>query len=253
MTEYSGEGEKKQEDSEPSGADSEPGQEEDVEGRPYRPTVVDSGEGGEGASGDASGKDDQDVRSGEWKDIEKDAVSRQKIKEVLGNRYPVKEEIGRGGVGLVFRGWDRTLNREVAIKVQRPENRDLKGSTMRFFEEAQVQGQLSHPNICPVHEVGEDEEGRSYFVMKLVEGKSLQDVLDRRLKGAESAEYLPKLLEVFVKVCDAVAFAHDRGVIHRDLKPENVMIGALRRSAGDGLGTGEGSGSGGGRSDEEEP
>ncbi len=141
-------------------------------------------------------------------------------------RYAVDREIARGGMGAILRSVDRDLRRVVAMKVML---RDLdEQQKLRFVEEAQVCAQLSHPNIPPVHEMGFDEEGRLYFTMKLVKGRSLGDVLSELAEHPRTAEArfgLHKLLTVFVKVCDAMAFAHSRGVVHRDLKPENVMVG----------------------------
>jgi serine/threonine protein kinase len=91
-----------------------------------------------------------------------------------------------------------------------------------FLREAQVTGQLDHPNIVPIHELGRDAKGELYFTMKLVEGQSLR--ADRRRAGADS-DRCSTCLEIFVKVCDALAFAHARGVLHCDIKSANVMVG----------------------------
>jgi Leucine-rich repeat (LRR) protein len=97
----------------------------------------------------------------------------------------------------------------------------------RFVEEAQINGQLEHPNIVPVHELGVDAENRLYFTMKLVRGRTLADIIDLLARDpAQVAEFSRfRLLRVFIQVCNAVAFAHNRGVVHRDLKPSNIMIG----------------------------
>lgn len=140
----------------------------------------------------------------------------------LPERYHVQREIARGGMGVVLEARDQSLRREVALKVL------LDGSSSeahaRFVEEAQVQGQLEHPNICPVHELAEDLDGLPYFTMKRVRGEPLSARLRRIKEGRESHD-LSGLLGVFVKTCDAVAFAHSRGVLHRDLKPANIMTG----------------------------
>ncbi|MBI4617813.1 MAG: protein kinase [Planctomycetes bacterium] len=137
-------------------------------------------------------------------------------------RYEIAHRLGRGGMGEVLSARDRFLQREVAIKTLiQAESGD---ATRRFIEEAQITGQLEHPNIVPVHELGLDEEERPYIVMKRVRGKSLAEVLKsgrRRGKGMT----LPELLAIFRKICDAVAYAHSRGVIHCDLKPSNIMVG----------------------------
>ncbi len=143
-------------------------------------------------------------------------------------KYAVLGEIARGGMGAVLRALDQDVNRTVAMKVILGGDEGTRVD--RFIEEAQITGQLEHPNIVPVHEISEDEHGRLYFTMKMVRGESLESILDRLGEREEeaSARYaLSRLLEIFLKVCEAVAFAHDKGVIHRDLKPENVMVGTF--------------------------
>ncbi len=141
--------------------------------------------------------------------------------------YELLEVIGRGGMGLVYRARHVSLDRAVAVKVLRSGMFGQK-EALRFVAEAQVTGQLEHPNIVPVHDIGMDQDGSPYFVMKLVRGKALGDILMDLRKGdaATAQEYpLSRLLNIFCEVCQAVAFAHSKGIIHRDLKPSNVMIG----------------------------
>ena len=138
-------------------------------------------------------------------------------------RYQVSGELGRGGMGLVLVGHDRTMRREVAIKVMRHPGKVRREHTARFLEEAQIQGQLDHPNICPIHELGMDAEGRPYFTMKRVQGRPLSEILES--SPANDPAQLTRHLRLFMKVCDGIAFAHSRGVIHRDLKPANIMVG----------------------------
>ncbi|MHC4777455.1 MAG: protein kinase domain-containing protein [Planctomycetota bacterium] len=142
------------------------------------------------------------------------------------NRYAILEEIARGGMGAILKLVDKDIRRPVAMKVILGEG-DL-DSIERFVEEAQVTGQLEHPNIVPVHELGLNHEGRVYFTMKLVKGDALESIVDRLAeKDRATVQDFPltRLLQVFLKVCEAVAFAHDKGVIHRDLKPDNIMVG----------------------------
>ena len=111
-----------------------------------------------------------------------------------------------------------------------PSDTPKKSAIARFLEEAQVTGQLEHPNIVPVHEVGVDDKARLFFTMKLVRGESLKERLEhlrgRVMRGGSDDSFsLHERIDVFRKICDAIAFAHSRGVIHRDLKPENVMLG----------------------------
>ena len=138
-------------------------------------------------------------------------------------RFRVSEELGRGGMGVVMLADDPQLRRQVALKFLRGNDADaLRG----FVEEAQITGQLEHTNIVPVHELGSDANGRHYLAMKRVRGHTLRDVIGA---AADANRTWPDdgaaWLEIFGKICDAMAYAHAHGVIHRDLKPENVMIG----------------------------
>jgi serine/threonine-protein kinase len=144
-------------------------------------------------------------------------------------RYQVAGEIARGGIGAVLRGRDPVLGRDLAIKVllDPPAGRDpdvQRAIEQRFVEEAQIGGQLQHPGIVPVHELGRADDGRPYFTMKLVKGRTLAELLQER---ATPVHDLPRFLKVFEQVCQTAAYAHARGVIHRDLKPLNVMVGAF--------------------------
>jgi serine/threonine protein kinase/Leucine-rich repeat (LRR) protein len=153
------------------------------------------------------------------------------VREVLsqgaasGQRYLVEGELGRGGMGLVLRAIDSDIRREVAVKYLLDPGDPRKKS--RFIEEAQITGQLEHPNIVPVHELSIDGQRRLFFTMKMVRGRSLDQVLDELLRNPAAArEYtLVRLLSVLVSVCNALAYAHSRGVVHRDLKPGNIMLG----------------------------
>ncbi|HVK11863.1 MAG TPA: protein kinase [Gemmataceae bacterium] len=139
-------------------------------------------------------------------------------------RYILEREIGRGGVGRVHRAWDCQLNRAVAIKVLREEHRDKPEAVHRFLEEARITSRLQHPGIVPIHDLGIAPDGRPFFVMRLVTGRSFEQFLRRR---DGSAAELPRLLGIFLQVCQAIAYAHNQGVIHRDLKPANVMVGTF--------------------------
>jgi serine/threonine-protein kinase len=125
-------------------------------------------------------------------------------------------------MGDVWRGCDTVLAREVAMKVVREQVFGDAGFRPRFEEEARYVGQLEHPSIVPVYDLGELPDGRQFFVMKLIHGQTLAEVLAAR---ATPTEDLSRWVGVFEQVCAAVAFAHARGLIHRDLKPSNVMLG----------------------------
>ncbi len=135
-------------------------------------------------------------------------------------RYQILGEIARGGIGVVYKGRDKDLGRDVAVKVLRAELHDEERVVQRFVEEAQVGGQLQHPGIVPIYGLGLQPGGRPYFAMKLVKGETLAELLEH---GEEAGE----LIRVFEQVAQTVAYAHSRGVIHRDLKPSNVMVGAF--------------------------
>jgi serine/threonine-protein kinase len=133
----------------------------------------------------------------------------------------LERELGRGAMGHVHPAVDRNLLRHVALKRLDKEYVDNPDYRTGFIAEAQITGQLEHPNIVPVHELAIDEHGVPFFTMKLVQGISFSRWLEQHEMGPERLEHG---LEILLKVCDAVAYAHHRGVIHRDLKPDNVMV-----------------------------
>src|SRR5215467_699498 len=137
--------------------------------------------------------------------------------DLEGTRYTLLERVARGGMGVVYAARDEKLNRRVALKVLHAPDRsgDLE---RRLIREAQVLSRLEHPGIVPVHDVGTLQDGRVFYTMKFVEGPRLDSHVG-------SVDSVPDRLRLFLRICDAVAFAHARGVLHRDLKPANVMIG----------------------------
>jgi len=138
-------------------------------------------------------------------------------------RYETRGTLGRGGMGIVERVFDRVLQREVAVKYLR---RTSGSALRRFLAEARLVAALDHPGIVPVHDAGLDARGRPWFTMPLVSGTSLSVVLvlSRDNQGGWSRE---RVLGVLQKTCEIVAYAHARGIVHRDLKPANVMLGAF--------------------------
>jgi tRNA A-37 threonylcarbamoyl transferase component Bud32 len=137
-------------------------------------------------------------------------------------RYRFEAFLARGGMGEVWRGCDNILARDVALKVLREPVFGDAGARARFEEEARYVSRLEHPSIVPVYDLGELPDGRPFFVMKLVNGQTLAELLAAR---ATPAEDLERWVGVFEQVCAAVAFAHARDLIHRDLKPSNIMLG----------------------------
>jgi serine/threonine-protein kinase len=170
-----------------------------------------------------------------------------------GNRYQLQGEIARGGMGAILKGRDVDLGRDLAIKVLLESHQRNPEVVRRFVEEAQIGGQLQHPGIVPVYELGAFADRRPYFAMKLVKGQTLASLLaernDRVGRGAPDSprasgervaegpvrgsglpsthDDLPRFLSIFEAVCQTIAYAHARGVIHRDLKPTNVMVGSF--------------------------
>jgi serine/threonine protein kinase/tetratricopeptide (TPR) repeat protein len=156
-------------------------------------------------------------------------------------RYSIKREYARGGQGRIMIARDNVVGREVALKELLPELQEQQGGTPatagvetigvveRFLREAKVTGQLEHPNVVPVYEIGKQESGSLYYTMKFVRGQTmaerLRDIDRLQLPREKKLALRLKLLEPFQGICNAVAFAHSRGVIHRDLKPQNIMVG----------------------------
>ena len=137
-------------------------------------------------------------------------------------RYTVKGEKGRGGIGRVLIAFDEEIGREIALKeLVRPEGGATSAAIIRFLREARVTGQLEHPGIVPVYEIGHKEDGTPYYTMRLVRGETLSV----SIRSAKSLSERLRLLPHFRDLCNAVAYAHSRGVIHRDIKPDNIMIG----------------------------
>lgn len=157
------------------------------------------------------------------------AIYARSIHAAVTDRYEVGKEIARGGMGAVLEAQDPALDRTVAMKVLLSSDASV-AARLRFVREAAVLARLEHPNIVPIHELNTDENGQLYYTMKKVEGRTLQAVITDLKKGdaATIREWpLDRLLSAFHRICDAIGFAHSRGVIHRDLKPENVMVGSF--------------------------
>ncbi len=159
--------------------------------------------------------------------------ARSRASRPVSDRYRVLDEIGKGGAGIVYRALDRSLNRELALKTLRDELADDRGMLDRFVQEAQVVAQLAHPAIIPIHDLGQLPDGRWYLTMMEVRGLTFRELISQLHKARNGGGFVPtedgwtlrRCIEAFRTVAEAVAFAHQKGVIHRDLKPDNIMVG----------------------------
>ena len=150
------------------------------------------------------------------------------------DRFRIVKEHARGGLGVVFVAEDQQLRREVALKQIRKDKADEEPYRQKFKQEAEVTGQLEHPGIVPIYALGADEAGRPYYAMRFIKGESLKESIQQFHKDNKEQKHktirfdspqLRQLLRRFIDVCNAIDYAHERGVLHRDLKPGNVMLG----------------------------
>ncbi len=189
-------------------------------------------------SADAAGQTFREPRTGVGTEVTSSGVrgpeaaspaSRAGVPPNVAERYVLLENFAHGGLGNLWRAEDTAIRREVAFKELLP--KALKESAMvdRFMEEAQISGQLEHPGIIPIYDVGFRENGTPYYTMKLLRGGNMEEAIEmlHKLPRGRSERQLAynRLLRQFIAICQAVGFAHEKGVLHRDLKPKNVMIG----------------------------
>lgn len=147
------------------------------------------------------------------------------VRKPPSDRLEIEARIAAGGMGSIDIAVDRALDRRIALKTLHPHLRSDDQSVRMFLREARLTGLLDHPHIVPVYDLGEREGGQLFFAMKLVEGQTLAALIRALPRGVLDTATLYTLLDVFAKVCDALAFAHSRGVLHCDVKPANVMVG----------------------------
>jgi len=195
------------------------------------------GEEEETVDGDAAGGSEPEVSDGSTlpqpSNATSDILDHLKSNPGSDAQYKLRGEVARGGMGAILKVWDENLRRDLAMKVvlkpgggdepARVDEVDPK-QIKRFLEEAQVTGQLDHPGVVPVHALGLDERGALYFTMRLVRGRDLQKIFDFVQTGEEGWNPT-RALGVMLKVCEAMAYAHSKGILHRDLKPANIMVG----------------------------
>ena len=163
---------------------------------------------------------------------DKDLGLAQIREQLEGRKYKVITTINRGGMGVILQARDLRIRRTVAMKVMKTSNQFSRENVLRFIDEAQLTGQLEHPNIVPVYEMGIDDQGEIFYTMKFVKGTTLDDVLRGIRNGRQKTieKYpLGTLLTIFQKICDAVAFAHSKGVVHRDLAGKHHGSARLAR------------------------
>ena len=164
---------------------------------------------------------------GEGRDLLDETEFRQILCVQGGDKYKLGPVVAEGGMGIVREALDLSCRRIVAIKAL-PQNREIpKEDVARFIEEAQITSRLEHPNIPPIHELGFDVDKNAFYTMKYVRGVTLTEILlgIRKAKGTYAEQFpLSRLLNIFQKVCDAVAYSHSKGIAHCDLKPDNIMV-----------------------------
>lgn len=156
-----------------------------------------------------------------------------RVVQVQAKRYEIVKPLGHGGMGVVYQVWDGSLRRDLAMKLirdkrqrkpQEPAVITNPESVARFIREAEITATLDHPGVVPIHDMGTDDQGRVFFTMRLVLGKRLDEVFEL-VRHKRERWSLTRALNVIVKICETLAFAHSRDVIHRDLKPANIMVG----------------------------
>ena len=152
-------------------------------------------------------------------------IPAERITASPNERYHNRNVIGSGGMKIVLQTDDLNVGRSIAMAISKDASPEKQ---LRFLEEARITASLEHPNIVPVHDIGRGRSGVPYFTMKLVHGLTLEQIIDGLRKddpGLQKRFPLHARLEIFLKVCDAIAFAHSRGIIHLDLKPDNIQVG----------------------------
>ncbi|QDV47046.1 Serine/threonine-protein kinase PrkC [Stieleria neptunia] len=154
-------------------------------------------------------------------DFDHDDCQEQSIAQM--ERYAIDKQIGKGGMGLVYHAYDSTFDREVAIKVLLKNYQGRDEACQRFFQEARTTARLQHPGIVSVYDMGISDDGQPFFAMKLVEGRTLSELM--KTENKTQLQY-SRLLDVFARVCQTIAYAHSHQTVHLDIKPSNVMVGA---------------------------
>ena len=166
--------------------------------------------------------------SSRWLDQESEATSNIEFSLTEDHRFEVRSHFASGGLGDVFIAYDKHVQRKVALKTLKPKYLDSQEALSRFCNEASITGELEHPGIVPVYDSGTTSSGRPYYAMRLLKGETLKDSIAKLHDSRQSRDFSRNqraLLRKLIDTCDAIAYAHDHGVIHRDLKPANILIG----------------------------
>jgi PAS domain S-box-containing protein len=165
------------------------------------------------------GPDSSEMAQLEWSLTAASEPTGEKIEQ-----FQIAGQIACGGMGIIYRGWDSQIGRSIAVKVLHEAHRGRPDLKQRFVDEARITGRLQHPGIAPIFHMGNLPDERPYFVMRLLHGHTLAELLAQR---SHRHEDLPKHIKIFEQVCQAMAYAHVEGVIHLDLKPSNIMVAAF--------------------------
>ncbi|MEZ4437210.1 MAG: serine/threonine-protein kinase, partial [bacterium] len=181
---------------------------------------------GDSRTGD-SRTGDSGSRAGEFPRRRRASVRRDATGELYADRYEDLGVIGLGGMGVVRKVYDHHLDRTLALKIMRADRLGDPRSRARFLEEARINARLQHPGVVAVHDRGELPDGRPWFTMRRVRGRTLDEVMDDHFAGKPDAPPFRRLIDALSRVARTVAYAHVHRVVHRDLKPANVMLGVF--------------------------
>lgn len=152
-------------------------------------------------------------------------IDARKPESKIDRRMVTGSQFEEGGMSQLLEAVDTNLMRRIAMKVLRDDKKNDEFELSRMVVEAQITAQLDHPNIIPIYELGLDKKKRLFFTMKKVQGKALYELIDQENLSSRSDKDIFRMIHIMLKVCDAVSYAHSKGVMHRDLKPDNIMVG----------------------------
>lgn len=182
-----------------------------------------------GGEAKGNGIADRQCREEKTVPISSDAIlaAQESAGQLIGKslgKFRIDEVIAHGGMGIILKAFDQELEREVAVKQLLKAHQKNPGLQSQFTNEARITARLQHPGIIPIYETGTSPDGRPFFAMKLVKGKTLAELLETRTSLDED---LPRFLKIFEQVCFTVSYTHSQGIIHLDIKPTNIMVGAF--------------------------